>query len=270
MQTRNIKLTIEYDGSKYCGWQMQPKRTSIQKVLETELKKIVNEPVKLVAAGRTDSGVHALGQVANFKTTSSIPLKNLIAAVNSVLPQDIVVKNTEEVPESFNSRRNAKSRIYQYRILNRKIPSAFHNQYSYFYPYPLNLTRMRNAAKYFIGTHDFTAFNASPVRKIELTATKKILNYTDFSNGASPNLVKTSIRTVAKLSIRRKNDCVLITIQANGFLHNMVRIIIGTLIDVSRGKLEPEDVQNILNSNQRNKAGMTVPPQGLFLIKVIF
>ncbi|MDI6785063.1 MAG: tRNA pseudouridine(38-40) synthase TruA, partial [bacterium] len=241
MQTRNIKLTIEYDGSRYCGWQIQPKRTSIQKVLETTLKIIVNEPIKLVAAGRTDAGVHALGQVANFKTTSSIPLINLVAALNSLLPQDIVVKNAEEVPDSFNARRDAKYRIYQYRILNRKLPSAFHNQFSYFYPYPLNLTRMRNAAKYFIGSHDFTAVNASP------------------------NLVKNSIRTVAKLSIRRKNDCVLISIQANGFLHNMVRIIVGTLIDVSRGKLEPEEVPEILNSKQRKKAGMTVPPQGLFL-----
>jgi tRNA pseudouridine38-40 synthase len=243
---RNIKLTIEYDGSGYCGWQIQPKRTSIQKVLETTLKQIVNEPIKLYTAGRTDAGVHALGQIANLKTSSSIPLNNLVAAVNTLLPHDIVVKNAEEVRDSFHARRDAKSRIYQYRILNRKIPSAFHNRYSYFYPYPLNLTRMRNAAKYFIGTHDFTAFNASP------------------------NLVKSSIRTIYKLSITKKKDCILITIQANAFLHNMVRIIVGTLIDVGRGKIEPKQIKEIIESNQRQKAGMTVPPQGLFLIKVIF
>lgn len=241
---RNIKLTIEYDGSLYYGWQTQPKGITIQSILQTALSKIVNEPVLLTAAGRTDSGVHAFGQVANFKTTSSIPLKNLIQAVNTLLPRDIVVKQANEVNEIFNAQRDAQWRIYQYRILNRSIPSAFEHRYTYFYPHSLNIRSMQIAAKYFLGNHDFSAFNASAKQ------------------------ARHSIRTVKKVSIRRKNDCIIFTIQANGFLHHMVRIIIGTLIDVGRGKIEPNRIQTILQSKQRKLGGMTVPPQGLFLIEV--
>jgi tRNA pseudouridine38-40 synthase len=244
MPIRNIKLTIEYDGSLYCGWQSQPRQTSIQTILETAIKKIVKEPIKLTAAGRTDSGVHALGQVANFKTTCAIPIPNLIPAINSKLPSDIVVKNAHAVAFSFNARRDAKYRTYQYRIYNHQIPNAFQHNYSYFYPFPLNLTRMRIAAKYFIGTHDFLAFNASP------------------------GLVKHSVRTVHKMSVCREKEIVIITIQANAFLHNMVRIIVGTLLDIGRGKIEPKDISRIILKKQRKYAGMTVPPQGLYLMEV--
>lgn len=268
MQTRNIRITIEYDGSQYCGWQTQPKRMSIQTVLENAIKKIVNEPVKLYAAGRTDARVHAQAQVANFKTDSSIPLKNIVAALNSLLPQDIVVKEAKEVAALFHARRDAKWRIYQYRILNRKIPSAFQHNYTYFYPYQLNLSKMRKAAKYLIGTHDFTAFNASPVRNLVNIAPETGNNNLNISNGASPKVVLHSLRTIHTLSIHRENEVILITIQANAYLHNMVRIIVGTLIEVGRGKLEPGQMQDILKSKQRTKAGMTVPPQGLFLMQV--
>jgi tRNA pseudouridine38-40 synthase len=244
MPTRNIKLTIEYDGSHYCGWQVQPRQTSIQAVLETAIKKIVNEPIKLTAAGRTDAGVHALGQVANFKTSCAIPVPNLIPAINSKLPSDIVVKNAHAVAFSFNARRDAKYRTYQYRIYNHQIPNAFQHNYSYFYPFPLNLTRMRKAAKYFIGIHDFSAFNASP------------------------GLVKHSVRQIHTLRIRREKEMVIITIQANAFIHNMVRIIVGTLLDIGRGRINPDEVNRIILSKQRKNAGMTVPAQGLFLVEV--
>ncbi|MCX7919177.1 MAG: tRNA pseudouridine(38-40) synthase TruA [bacterium] len=246
MDTRNIKLTIEYDGTNYCGWQIQPQQMSIQKVLEKTLQQILNHPVKLIVAGRTDAGVHALNQIANFKTHSRIPTQNLIRAMNTLLPNDIAVKDAVEVPHSFNARRDAKWRIYQYRILNRQIPDVFNHNFVYHYPYKINIHRMRQAAKYFIGTHDFTAFNASP------------------------SIMKHSFRTIKKLTIKREHDWIYITIQGNAFVHNMVRIMVGTLLQVGRGKLEPEDVRAIIQSKQRKRAGMTVPAQGLFLMKVIY
>lgn len=244
MPIRNIKLTIEYDGTRYCGWQTQPRQTSIQSVLEAAIKTIVKEPVKLTAAGRTDAGVHALGQVANFKTNCAIPIPNLIPALNSILPPDIAVKQATAVSSSFHARRDAKYRTYQYRIYNHKIPNVFQHNYTYFYPFTLNLTRMRTAAKQFIGIHDFSAFNASP------------------------KLVEHSVREIYKLHLRREKELVIITIQANAFVHNMVRIIVGTLLDVGRGKIEPNKVNRIILNKQRKYAGMTVPPHGLFLVEV--
>ena len=243
---RNIKLILEYDGSSFHGWQIQPDKISIQQTLEGVLYKIVNHPVKLTAAGRTDAGVHAKGQVVNFHTTSKIPMNNLIRAINSIIAPDIVILSAEIMPYKFNARRDPVSRWYRYRILNRSLPSVFESHYSFHYRYLLNINKMRFALDYLLGKHDFSAFNASP------------------------DLTKNPVRTILKYSIERENDILNIDIIANGFFHHMVRTIVGTLIEIGRGKMDSQRMQTILISKDRKKAGPNVPPYGLFLMGVEF
>lgn len=243
----NLKLEIEYDGTGYCGWQLQSRnkhKKSIQEVLEKTLQKILQEKIKLIGAGRTDAGVHALAQVANFKTKSNIALDRLQRALNGLLPDDIAVSRLEEVNPGFHSRFDASSKVYRYIILNRSYPSAFLRKRVYFCPYPLNIKLMQEESKVLLGRHNFKAFQAAD--KIERDA----------------------LKTIKKLDISRDKDLIYIDIEADGFLYNMVRNIVGTLIEIGRGKLKKRELKKILLAKDRRFAGPTVPAKGLCLLEV--
>ncbi|MFH1355174.1 MAG: tRNA pseudouridine(38-40) synthase TruA [Candidatus Omnitrophota bacterium] len=244
---RNLKLRIEYDGTDYAGWQVQKnRRKTIQETLETALRKILQEKVRIIASGRTDAGVHAQGQVANFKTKSAITLDRLQMALNGILPDDIKVAKIEEERLEFNSCLNAKSKIYSYSILNRRYPSPLLRRKVYFYHYPLDIGLMRREARSLLGRHDFSAFCAS-------------------GSGA-----KDGVRRIKRISIRhsKKPELFTIDIEANGFLYNMVRNIVGTLLEIGRGKLARGSLKKILRSRDRKLAGPTAPACGLCLLKV--
>lgn len=241
---RNIKLIIEYDGTNYAGWQIQKNAKSIQGTLESTLKRIIGEKVRLVSCGRTDSGVHAEGHAANFKTNSKISLVNLQRGLNSVLPKDIVIKEAKEVPLDFNSRYDAKSKVYRYTILNRSYPQALCRNYFYYVPYKLDLNLMRREAKCLVGKHDFKSFQAADKKE------------------------RSSIRTIKKLNIKRKGNLIEIEIEADGFLYNMVRNIVGTLIEIGRGRFKAGSMKKILKAKNRDLAGPTAPAKGLCLAEV--
>lgn len=248
----NIKLTIEYDGTNYCGWQKQKTRRkqnpSIQRILESCLKKILKHKVNLIASGRTDSGVHAIGQVANFKTTSKIATKIMMSALNGNLPQDIRILRVEGVPLEFHSRYSVRSKIYRYYLLNQSFKSPFFDSYSYWFKFSLDINLMKKAASYLTGRYDFKALCAS---------------------GSS---VEDTIRTIKKISISKLKifncNMICIEIESDGFLYNMVRNIIGTLIEVGRGRFSPKHIKKIIKSRNRSLAGPCVPAKGLFLVKV--
>lgn len=243
---RNIKLLIEYDGTNYVGWQKQPLEhgKSIQGLIEDGIRKMVHHDVKLTSAGRTDAGVHALGQVANFFTMSSIPAKRFPMALKGILPQDIVVKEAWDVPESFHARYSAREKTYRYTIRTGGLPSAFQWRYETHIPVPLNMAEMRQAAGFFIGTHDFRSFCAK----------------------GSP--VKNFVRTVKKAELTEDENHIYFEVTADGFLYHMVRIMVGTLVEIGRGYWEAERVKKILASGERKNAGPTALPQGLMLWEV--
>jgi tRNA pseudouridine38-40 synthase len=242
---RNIKLLIEYDGTNYQGWQVQPKGPTIQGILEEMLGLLTGQPVQLFGSGRTDSGVHALGQVAHFKTQSQMDIRTIQRALNSLLPPDIVIQKVEEVGEGFHARKHSKSKIYEYRILNRNLRSAFQRGYAWHIPQKLDLTEMKKATQVLVGEHDFSAFRTvgSPTR--------------------------TTVRRVIRAEWKRgRYGLIRFEIEANGFLKQMVRSIIGTLVEIGKGRIKAEDLRKILNSKERKGAGPTAPARGLFLKEV--
>lgn len=241
---RNIKLTIEYDGKDFNGWQKQPTKLNIQGTIEQAIKQITGEEVQLDASGRTDAGVHAFGQVANFKTNSQIPIDKFAIAINSKLKRSIVIKKAEEVDERFHSRLSCKRKTYRYIINNSEQGTAIYRNLETNIPFYLDESKMDEAAQYFVGEHDFKAFKAS---------------------GTSS---KSSVRTIYEAKVYRNLDRVCIELTGNGFLYNMVRIIAGTLVEVGMGKLEPTDIPKIIESKNRENAGKTLQPQGLYLVKV--
>jgi tRNA pseudouridine38-40 synthase len=242
---RNIKLLIEYDGTNYQGWQIQPKGPTIQGILEEKLGLLTGQPVQLFGSGRTDSGVHALGQVAHFKTQSQMDIRTIQRALNSLLPPDIVIQKAEEVDEGFHARKHSKSKIYEYRILNRNLRSAFHRGYVWYMPQKLNLAEMKKATQSLVGEHDFSAFRTV---------------------GSS---TRTTVRRVVRAEWKRGRDGLLcFEIEANGFLKQMVRSIIGTLVEIGKGRRKAMEFQRILESKDRRKAGPTAPAHGLFLKEV--
>ena len=242
---RNIKLVIEYDGKEFNGWQKQPNKLNIQGEIEKAIERITGEKVDLNASGRTDAGVHAIGQVANFKTNSNIPIEKIPIALNSNLKKSIVIKSAEEVEERFHSRLSCKKKTYRYIINNSKYGTAIYRNLETHIPMKLDIEKMKEAVKYFEGEHDFKAFKAS---------------------GTSS---KSSVRTIYKAEvIDAGNEKIYIELTGNGFLYNMVRIISGTLVEVGLGKIEPKEVKNIIQSKKRENAGKTLPPQGLYLVKV--
>lgn len=241
---RNIKLIIEYDGKSFNGWQKQPNKLNIQGEIEKAIGEITGEEIDLIASGRTDAGVHSLGQTANFKTNSNIPIEKFPIAINSKLKKSIVIKSAEEVDERFHSRYSVKSKKYRYTINNSQYGSAIYRDMEYHFPFDLDVQKMQEAAKFFEGEHDFKAFKAS---------------------GTSS---KSSVRTIFKAEVIKNEDRIYIELTGNGFLYNMVRIIAGTLLDVGLEKIKPEEIKDIIESKDRSKAGKTLPPSGLCLIKV--
>jgi len=244
---QRVKLTVSYDGTDYNGWQIQtePKGVkTIQGVIEEGLKKLTGEEIKVVAAGRTDAGVHALGQVIHFDTNSSIPVERYPKALESVLPKDIVPLKAQVVDSSFHARFSAKSKTYKYTIDLGEMPQVFMRRFAYHYPFPLDFTAMQEAAKLLIGTHDFTSFCAS---------------------GSS---VKDFTRTITSCHLWREEQFLHLQVSGDGFLYNMVRIMGGTLLEVGRGKIDPRQITEIIEAKNRDAAGPTLPPYGLCLMKV--
>jgi tRNA pseudouridine38-40 synthase len=239
-----FKLTIEYDGTDYRGWQVQPGMPTIQGVLQEAMARIVGEPVHVMGAGRTDAGVHALGQVASLRAAFRHPPDTLRRALTSVLPPDIVVTRVEDAPDGFDAQRWAQWKRYRYTLLARPYPSALERRYTLFVSRPLRIDSMAEAAGFLIGEHDFRSFQAA-----------------DSSAGHS-------IRRVHAAEFRREGEHLLFGITANGFLRHMIRIIMGTLLDVGRGKLAPEDIKVILEAKDRNKASKTASAHALCLLKV--
>ncbi|MGL5642633.1 MAG: tRNA pseudouridine(38-40) synthase TruA [Paraclostridium sp.] len=240
---RNIKLTIQYNGENYCGWQKQNDSLGIQGNIEKAIKEITKEDVKINGSGRTDAGVHALGQVANFNTNCNIPIDKIPNALNSKLPKDIVIINAEEKELDFHSRYCAKGKRYRYMIYNNPYRSPIYNNISYFVKYDLDFEKMKQEAKSMIGTYDFKGF---------------------MSSGSS---VVDTVRTIYDIEVSRQEDLIVIEVEGNGFLYNMVRILVGTLVDIGRGRIDT-DMLSIIKSKTRSMAGHTAPAHGLFLKKV--
>jgi len=242
---KNFKLTIEYDGSRFCGWQRQKNDRTVQGVIEAAIATMTGQTVTLMGSGRTDAGVHALGQVANFLCETELTAPIFERGLNSLLPEDVVIRSCLQVNESFHARFNVKSKIYQYRILNRDIPVAVGRQYGWFIRRKLDLETMGAAAGYIVGTHDFKAFEGT----------------------GSPR--SSTIRQVIRAEWQEPEpDHLIFRIEADGFLRYMVRNLVGTLVQVGQGHITPEDFRQILLSADRNQAGATAPPHGLFLMEV--
>lgn len=241
---KRIKLIVSYDGTGYCGWQVQPNGITVEEILNKALQKLTGEDIHVIGASRTDSGVHAFGNVAVFDTETTIPAERIAAALNQRLPEDIVIRSSEEVPLDFHPRYCDCSKTYEYRILNAKIPVPTMRHTHYFVSYDLNVEDMRRAASYLVGEHDFLSF--CNVR-------------TDVEN---------TVRTIYSLDIEKQGEEMIVRITGNGFLYNMVRIIVGTLVRVGRGFYAPEKVKEILEAKDRKAAGVTAPPQGLYLVEI--
>lgn len=259
---RNIKLIIEYDGTNYAGWQIQkspqsivhsPQKRTIQETIEKTLQTIIQEKVRVIGSGRTDSGVHALAQTANFRTNSPLSVLKIQKALNSLLPKDVSIKKITEADENFHSRYSAKSKTYRYFILNSETKSVFLRNYAWHIPYRFNVRLMRKEAKVLLGRHDFKSFCAS---------------------GSS---AKTTVRTIKKIVVKKavsfqlsalSSPAIIIEIEANGFLYNMVRNIVGTLIEIGRGRFPEGSLKKILLAKNRKQAGPTAPAQALFLAEV--
>jgi tRNA pseudouridine38-40 synthase len=242
---RNIKLTIEYEGKSYLGWQVQPKGPTVQGTIEEQLRRLTGEIIHLISSGRTDAGVHAIGQVAHFKTQHSMDCPTLRRALNSLLPADIMIREVEEVDQDFHARKDCKSKVYEYRVLNRNVRSVFLREYAWHISQPLDLGEMKKAAQRLIGEYDFSSFRSvgTPTR--------------------------TAVRNVIRAEWKRDREGLLtFEIEANGFLKQMVRAIVGTLVEVGKKKITPEDFGQILESKDRTKAGPTAPAHGLFLKEV--
>jgi tRNA pseudouridine38-40 synthase len=257
---RNIRLTVAYDGTDFFGWQRQPTKPTIQGLLESELAAITGVKVALTGSGRTDAGVHAANQVANFRTSSSIPCSNLAKALNDRLPISVRIKDAADVPASFHARYGVAAKTYRYRILLAPIASPFIARFVCHYPYPLDRSAMSVAAGYFAGEHDFTSFAASE-------GASKISERDDATAGGSRRSNKRTI-CVSRLLWRPRMQILTYEVRGNGFLHHMVRNIAGTLIEVGRGALEPSDIPRIIAARDRSQAGPTAPAQGLCLWRV--
>lgn len=240
---RNLKLTIQYDGTKYCGWQKQPNSSGIQGTIEYAIYEITKEKVNIIGSGRTDAGVHALGQVANLKTNSNIPAARIPDALNAKLPKDISIIDCQEVSDDFHSRYSATGKIYRYLIYNKPYRSPLYKDISYHVRYDLDIEKMRVEAQSLLGTHEFKGF---------------------MSSGSS---VKDTVRTIHNISIEYSGDLIVLEVEGNGFLYNMVRIIVGTLVDIGRGRID-KPLEEIIASQDRGEAGHTAPAHGLFLKKV--
>jgi tRNA pseudouridine38-40 synthase len=247
---RNLKLTLSYDGSDFSGWQVQPDASTIQGTLASAIGRLTGENVLPQGSGRTDAGVHALAQVATFSTASPIPIENFLKALNDILPPSIRILEVKEVPADFHARKSARAKTYRYRICRAAICSPFLARYVWHFPYPLDENAMSDAAAAIVGEHDFTSFAA-----------------VDPDRGQENNEVS-NVRTIFSSRFERQNDEFVYTVRGSGFLHHMVRNLLGTLILVGKGTLQPQDIASILAARNRSAAGATAPASGLFLVSV--
>nr|WP_294495366.1 tRNA pseudouridine(38-40) synthase TruA [uncultured Mediterraneibacter sp.] len=241
---KRIRLTVAYDGTAYCGWQIQPNGITIEEVINRALSRLTGEDIAVIGASRTDAGVHARGNVAVFDTMSAIPPERFAYAVNTVLPEDIAVVKSGEVPGNWHPRYAESVKSYEYRILNQEMPDPLRRKDTWHVSFPLDIDKMRQAAAYLTGEHDFRSFCS-------------------IHTG-----VKSTVRTIFSLDLDREDAVIVIRIKGNGFLYNMVRIIAGTLVDVGRGFYSPGEVRDILEAKERKRAGATAPPQGLILSSI--
>ncbi len=242
---KRIRLYVAYDGTDYCGWQIQPNGITIEEVLNRRLKKLTGEDIHVIGASRTDSGVHALGNIAVFDTESPIPPERMAYALNQKLPPDIVIVRSEEVGQDWHPRYQQKvTKTYEYHIFNAKVPNPLKRRYSTFVSFPLDVEKMRKGASWLVGEHDFVSF--CNVR----------------------TNVEDTVRRIDEIQIRETGPDITIQVTGNGFLYNMVRIIAGTLIRVGRGFYTPEKVKEILEAKERTQAGVTAPPEGLVLVGI--
>jgi len=243
---RTVRLVLEYDGTEFSGWQRQRDRRTVQEVLEDALGELTGEPVSAVAAGRTDAGVHAAGQVVGFRTRSRIPAEGFLGGTNALLPRDVAVLRAEDAPPSFHARRDATGKHYRYRIVNRRSPAPLSARYATPVRAPLDEAGMAAAARPLLGTHDFSAFrNAGSVEG-------------------------TGVRTLTRLDITREGEYLSMDVEGDGFLYRMVRNLAGTLIRAGRGRLDADGVRRILESRDRRTAGPAAPARGLCLVEVFY
>lgn len=243
---KNIQMIIAYKGTHYAGWQRQPNVLTIEEVLTGAIEAIIGETVTLYGSGRTDAGVHALGQSANFHTESRVPPERFAAALNTKLPEDIRVLSSCEAPEGFHSRYSAKGKVYTYQMYLNPVSSPFYAEYSWHMNGPVDVSRMKAASAAFLGEHDFRGFMAS---------------------GSS---VKGTVRTIQSIVFEQEGPLLRITYTGNGFLYNMVRIMTGTLAEIGTGRIKADALPGIIASCDRKQAGITAPPQGLFLREVLY
>ncbi|MDE5908531.1 MAG: tRNA pseudouridine(38-40) synthase TruA [Lachnospiraceae bacterium] len=243
---KRVKLVVAYDGTAYHGWQIQPGAPTIEGELNRALGTLLNEEIRVIGASRTDAGVHALCNVAVFDTNTCIPAEKIAYALNQRLPEDIRIQASEEVTPDFHPRRCKSRKTYEYRILNTRFPLPTKRLYAHFTYVPLNIERMKQAACYLTGEHDFKSFSSAAA------------------------VVESTVRTVHQLTVEKEQDEIIIRVCGNGFLYNMVRIIAGTLMEVGRGSMEPDHIKEILEMGERSAAGPTAPACGLTLVKYEF
>lgn len=241
-----VMLTVAYEGTNYCGWQVQPNGITIEQVLNETLSELLGEEITVTGASRTDSGVHSLGNVAVFDTKTRMPAEKISYALNQRLPEDIVVRGSREVPADFHPRFSKSEKTYEYRILNTRFNQPLLRKTTYFYHYPLDAAAMQQAAAVLVGEHDFTSFSSVHAQ------------------------TNTFVRTIYALDVTKEGDVITIRVRGNGFLYNMVRIIAGTLIQVGAGVRPAEEMQSILEGCDRSLAGPTAPPEGLTMIGISY
>lgn len=239
-----LLITISYDGTNYCGWQTQPNGLAVQQVVESALEKLLKEPVQIRSSGRTDAGVHALAMAASFTTTKNLPLTAFVEGVNRFLPADIAIQSARVVPEGFKPITMAHSKQYRYTIINSTVRSPLDRLYSWQVREPLDFTSMQDAATRFVGSHDFAAFRASNC------------------------VAKTTIRRIDSVQVTRQGSRIMVDVTGGGFLKNMVRVIVGTLVEIGKGRFTPSDIDRLLLCGDRKEAGITAPASGLCLIQV--
>jgi tRNA pseudouridine38-40 synthase len=248
MGTRWLKLTVAYDGGAYAGWQIQPNTPTVQGTLEAAVREVTQQAVRVSAAGRTDAGVHALGQVVGLAIETRLPNAELHRALNAVLPQDIAVLALEDVPDGFHATHHAVAKRYRYCIHNSRTRSVFDRHFAWHYPQPLDISEMHSAGQALVGRHDFSSFETAGSERAD------------------------SIRTIHELSVMRpileRPDHVAIEVSGDGFLYNMVRTIVGSLVDIGTGARDGRWLADVLAARDRRRAGQTAPPQGLFLVSV--
>jgi tRNA pseudouridine38-40 synthase len=261
---RNLKLTLSYDGSDFAGWQVQPDTATVQGTLASAIGRITGEKVLPQGSGRTDAGVHALAQVVTFVTESSVPAANFVKALNDILPGSVRVMEVEEAAADFHARKSARGKTYRYRIYRPGICPPFLARYVWHYPFPLDEPVMARAAALVVGEHDFTSFAAvDPERSAGLPPA-----FADVENVRGGEGVLSNVRRIFSSSWERQGDEFIYTVKGSGFLHHMVRNLVGTFLLVGKGTLQPEDVTRILEARNRSAAGATAPASGLYLVGV--